>query len=591
MENLRLLVLDEIPEDAEFRQSWNELAQLTEQPQVFYTCEWAIAVQYAYAGSLKPLIFLAYDGDSLTGAVALARESESEAVVFLTGTTADYCDFLSEAGKRREFIGAVFHELRDRQVEKIVLANLPADSSSAPAISAAASISGYHLLSRPAYFCARVVLGSGEQRAALKQSTLAKKMLRRNLRDMEKLAAVGVRHDTCWEEIEPALQSFQRAHVARFLVTGRISNMVRPERRDFLRELARRLSPRGWVTLSRLFLGDVAVAWNYGFQFSGSWFWYQPTLDSRYDSFSPGFCLLSKIVETACDRPDLEVIDLGLGAEGYKERFATSTRETSHLTLNRSLRRHVEAAGRQRLAAAATASPWVENRIRSLISHGGRWRNRLGKSGFPGLIGWSCRRLWKSLFATSEVLFFEWAPSGGRSANGTLTLEALDFDLTAAAAMRHADEPSTLDYLMRCAQRLRSSDARGFALVTGDGHPVHFCWAKDFDGFRMDELERTLQAPRPNAALVFDCFTPPSSRGNGYFAMAISLLAGQLHASGQVPWIFAAATNHDSVHGIEKSDFVYRFRLGRKRILFVNRVHDSVPPPQPAAIAHTASAP
>lgn len=588
---MRLLVLDEIPEGAEFRQSWNELVQRSEQPQVFYTYEWAIAVQNAYAGSLKPLVFLAYEGDALTGAVALARESDSEAVVFLTGTTADYCDFLSEPGKRRGFIDAVFSELRTRQVEKIVLANLPADSSSAAAVSGAASICGYHLLSRPAYSCARVVLGSGEQRAALKQSTLAKKMLRRNLRDMEKLAAVAVRHDTGWEEIEPALQSFQRAHVARFLVTGRISNMVRPERRDFLRELARRLSPYEWVTLSRLFLGDVAAAWNYGFQFGGSWFWYQPTLDSRYDSFSPGFCLLSKIVETACDRPDLEVVDLGLGAEGYKERFATSTRETSHLTLNRSLHRHLRAAGRQRFAAAATASPWVENRIRRLISYGSRLQDRLGKSGFTGLVGWSCRRMWESLFATSEALFFEWVPGSARPASDTFRLEALDFDLTAAAAMQYADEASTLDYLMRCAQRLRAGDARGFALVTSDGKPVHFCWAKDFEGFRMDELERTLRAPSPSATLVFDCFTPPSARGNSYFATAISLLAGQLHASGKAPWIFGAATNHDSLRGIEKSGFVYRFRLGRKRIFFVNRVHDSVPAPQPAAIARTASAP
>jgi CelD/BcsL family acetyltransferase involved in cellulose biosynthesis len=590
---LRLVVLQEIPEDAELRRRWNELVQHVEDPQVFYTNEWAFAVQYAFAKSLKPLLFLGYEGESLAGIVALAEQPDkSHTAVFLTSTTADYCDFLSEPGQRDEFVAAVLAELKSRQIGKMVLANLPADSFSVGAISRAASISHYHLLSRPAYLCARVVMGSAEQRTARKQATLAKKMLRRNMRDMEKMAPVTFRHDTLWEEIEPALQSYHKAHIARFLATGRLSNHIRSERRIFLYELARRLSLAGWLTLSRLFIAESPAAWNYGFQFAGGWFWYQPTLASVYEDYSPGFCLLSKIVETECDRPELDIVDLGLGAEGYKDRFATSNRQTLHLTLNQSLYGHVRAVARNYAAAVATASPRMENWIRHLISYRTRLRTRLRETGVLGLFTWLFWRIWKSIFAFSEVLFFEWPDGGSESrASGALTLRALDFDLAAAAAMHYADEPFTLDYLVRSAQRLRAGNVNGFVLVTTDGTPVHFCWVKDFAGFQMEELERTLQAPDAGAVLIFDCFTPPSTRGNAFFATAISLLAEQLRLAGKAPWIFGAGTNHASIHGIEKSGFTYRFSLGRKRILFMKRRQGSVPLPRPSDIAHTASAP
>ena len=380
-------MLEEIPEDAELRRRWNELVQRMERPEVFYTYDWALAVQRAYGSSMSLLVFLAYEGDSLSAVAALAREKKDpETAVFLTGTTADYCDFLSEPGLRHEFVEAVFSELGRRQIRKMVLANLPADSPSVAAISAAASICHYRRFMRPAYECARVVLGSTEQRAALKQVTLGKKMLRRNLRSMGKRAPVEVGHETDWKEIEPALQTFNKAHVARFLVTGRISNLVRPERRVFLHELARRLSRSGWIALSRLSIGGIPVAWNYGFQFAGSWFWYQPTMDSAYENFSPGFCLLSKIVETACDQPGLEIVDLGLGAEGYKDRFSTSSRQTSHLTLNRSLFGHVRAVVRHRASALATASPRIERWIRRLISYRDKLAIRFREIGLVGLI-------------------------------------------------------------------------------------------------------------------------------------------------------------------------------------------------------------
>jgi CelD/BcsL family acetyltransferase involved in cellulose biosynthesis len=575
---LRIAVLEELPDDAELRRRWNELVQQMERPEVFYTYEWAQAVDCAYGKLQRPFILLGYGGESLVGIVAFAKENVgADAVVFLAGGTADYCDFLSEPVRRHEFVSAVFSELRRRQIAKLTLANLPADSSSVPAIHDAASHYHYHRFSRHGYLCARVVLGSAEQRAALKQVTAARKMMRRNLRDLRKKASVAFRHDTRWEEIEPFLESFVRAQVARFLMTGRISIVRSGERRVFLRELARSLSRSGWAMLSSMQVGDVSVAWNYGFQFAGSWFWYQPTFSIAYEDYSPGFCLLSNIVETACDSPDVEVVDLGLGAEGYKDRFATSNRQTLHLVLHQAFVSHVHAVLRFHGASIAKASPRVESWIRGTVSSATAWSVRLREMRFWGSLRWLNGRIWHSLFAFDEVLFFDWPQEScvARESRG-LTLRPFDVDVLGVAGIHHAEDPSMEVYLRRSAQRLRSKRDRGFALITAEGTPVHFCWVKDYEGFEMEELGRTLHAPGPAAVMIFDCFTPAPVRGNGFFSDAIAALASQLQAAGETPWIFAAAANQASVRGIEKSRFTYRFTLGRRRFLFLNQEKDSV---------------
>ena len=142
----------------------------------------------------------------------------------------------------------------------------------------------------------------GEQRHELSSSLVRKKKLRRYLREMEREGPVTFAHLQSWEEIEKALPGFAEAHVERFRATGRVSSLAEPQRRRFLEELAKRFDGAGVVTLSVLKIQDRPVAWNYGFRFHGSWFWYQPTFDSRHEQNSPGYCLLARIVIDACDQ-------------------------------------------------------------------------------------------------------------------------------------------------------------------------------------------------------------------------------------------------------------------------------------------------
>lgn len=366
---LRFVLLKEIPEDAGLRQQWNALVEKVQRPQVFYTYEWSLAVQRAYGAVLRPLLFLAYDEqESLCGVASLAVHEDGNAS-FLSATTGDYCDFLSLPEHKAAFVTGVLNELKKEGLDAATLTNLPADSDTVKVLPLASKRHGYRYFARTAYICAQVSLSRLERRPGENKPVLpGKKMVRRSLSAMGREGPVRLDHARTWNEIEPILDDFAQAHVARFLATGRTSNLARPERRMFLAELARLLSDSGWVVLTRMMSGEKALAWNYGFQFRGTWFWYQPTFDSDLEKYSPGFCLLAKLVEEASENPALSIVDLGLGAEEYKERFANQTRETLYVTLRRSAVRHAREILRYRAAETLKAYPKLETRIRALVN-------------------------------------------------------------------------------------------------------------------------------------------------------------------------------------------------------------------------------
>jgi CelD/BcsL family acetyltransferase involved in cellulose biosynthesis len=339
----------------------------SERPEVFYTSEWALAMQSAYQSSLKPMLILGYDQSELIGVAALATDGIEKNIRFLASTTGDYCDFLTKPEHRGQFIDAALEAIVQLRPQQIVLVNLPSDSATVATLRDAGKKNGFYSFLRPAYTCAQVKLGTREQREHLKTVVARKQMLQRKLRALERMGKIDYVHLNSWAAIQPALETFADSHAARFHETGRVSSLATSERRYFLEELARRFSDSGVVILSVLMLNDKPVAWNFGFRFCGSWFWYQPTFDSQWEQYSPGYCLLARIVMEACDDEEVSVVDLGLGDEGYKERFANSSRHTLHATLTRSWGRHLSEVARYRAATLVKRSPKIESVVRRAL--------------------------------------------------------------------------------------------------------------------------------------------------------------------------------------------------------------------------------
>jgi hypothetical protein len=471
---------------------------------------------------------------------------------------------LSPRERRALFLNAVLGELRSQRIEEIAFANLPADSPSVTALSQAARENHYRCFMRTAYLCTQVSLDSLERRGEGKPVLPRKKMLRRFLNAMGRENPVRLDHARSASDLQAILPQFMQAHVARFLVTGRISNMARPERQAFLTELAKLLSESGWVVLTRMMSGGRVFAWNYGFQFHGTWFWYQPTFGSDLEKYSPGFCLLAKVIEEAADSPAMKIVDLGLGAEEYKERFANQTRETLFVTLKTSAIAHYREIARYRTSAMVKSSREVESAVRSAMSRLERARKYFGQRGMAGTL----RNL---LWAKTEVLFYEWCGSV-YPRSGEVEIRPLELDHLAIAAMQYVDDEETLAYLLRSAKRLTSEQGEGFVLLDHEGRPLHFAWHARFDGFVLPELKSTVEASFPEDVLLFDCWTPAATRGRGYFAQAIELIAETLKASGRRPWTFAPAENVACIRGLAKAGFQKRYSLFRNRVLWWQKV-------------------
>jgi CelD/BcsL family acetyltransferase involved in cellulose biosynthesis len=500
----------------------------------------------------------------LCALAALAVDSDHSLVTFLCATTGDYCDFLSTPDDRELFVERVIEELMKLGFKNMAFANLPADSSTNAALRRAARRNGLQHFARISYVCAQISFGRLEHGKNGKPIAPGLKRLRRFAKAMAQEGPIRVDHCRSWDTVAPVLPQFLQAHVGRFLEIGRISNLANARRRSFLAELSKLSSESQWVVLTRMSVGERAVAWHYGFVFHHTWFWYQPTFDSSVEKHWPGFCLLSHVIQEAIEIPQLTTLDLGLGSEAYKAKFANESRATLYVTLHSSLLEHSRAVVRSRAAEALRSSPFLEKFADTLRKAARSLRDRLSSEGGTRTFAWLCRRFLHFAGGSDEVRFFERTTSMSSGNLHAAQLHPLDLRRLADAAMEYEQDKETLHYLLRSTRRFRTGEAEGYVLVDEKGTPVHFAWVSPFNGFYCAEVNRTLQASS-DAVLIFDCWTPAAVRRRGYYKHAIELIADELRAKGRRPWTFSAAEVAST--GLTEAGFELRYSLFRRRFL------------------------
>jgi CelD/BcsL family acetyltransferase involved in cellulose biosynthesis len=568
---LRLVLLEQIPADSNLRQQWNALVHGVARPQVFYTYEWALAVQRAYQATLQPLLFLAYDDlGSLCGIAALSTRIGERRASFLCSTTGDYCDFLSSSECKPAFVGAVLAELRKQGIGEVTLTNLPADSDTVEALRAESKSNGYYCFMRRAYVCVQVALKKLERRPGENKPVLpGKKMVRRSLSAMGREGPVRLEHARTWDEVVRVLPEFVQAHVTRFLATGRISNNAHAERRHFLHELAKLLAEPGWLVLTRMMSGARPLAWNYGFQFAGAWFWYQPTFDSDLEKLSPGFCLLSKLIEEAVEHPQLSTVDLGLGAEEYKDRFANQARETLCISLRTSAAQHVREIARYRVAEVIRKYPRAEAVVRAGVAH----FLKLKRDGVVRALQLLMKRASALLWSETEIVFLEWKGAVS-SGSGMARLETLNLNHLASAAAQKVNNEATLRYLLRSALRLRERRAEAFGWIDPDGTLLRCVWVSPFEGFILPELNARVESPSPDCVMLFDHWTSDNLTGP---LNILGMVAERMRDQGKHAWTYSLACDVSSVRSLEKDGFQLRYSLTRRRILGSQTIRGETP--------------
>jgi len=562
---LRVTVLKEIPEDPALSEAWNTLVLAMDNPEVFLTYQWALAASRGFRLHLSTMLFLMYDFDQLVVVAALAVDPKApRSAFFLTSSTADYCDIVSSPANRKTVLLALLEEIKNLGISDVVFANVPSNSATLQELPRVAGSHRFYVTSRTSYNCGVVQLGGEEQRETLLQSLASKGREKRALKRLTNLGAVKVIHFTEPEQIGTSLESIVSAQISRFLASNRVSPLVGSERRTFLRHLSDLLAHSGWLKISQLEIDGRPVAWNYGFRFGGSWFWYLPTFQMEYEHVSPGSCLLRLLVEEGAKDASLQWLDLGLGDEPYKDRFANKIRQTRYVHLSRGLPRHVVSAVREMLSSTAVRFPSFGDKLRDVRTFCQGVANHVHEAGLSATARASIRRAARSLASRDEVLLFE-APKAAVLDEFDPQLLPLTREHLVEATILNAGDAQTLRYLMRCAKRFSHRDASGFLLQDAEGRPVHFLWISNYDGFRFSEIDHALEPSSTSAAMIFDCWTPSADRGRGHYATAIRQAAAHLQRENRAAWIFSGATNASSLKGILKAGFIYRFSLVCRR--------------------------
>ncbi len=565
---VKVTVLERVPEDPETIRDWNNLVFRMERPEVFFSHQWARAACSAFSDTLRSLIFLVHDEEHLVGVAALATHRESpETAFFLTASTADYCDLVSEPERRGAMWAAVFAEMKRLHVRELVLANVPAESRTLQVLKSVARSHHLHLYQRRSYDCGLISLRNEEERQSVLQSLARKEIERRGLKKLGQLGPIRVNHLSA-DQFDAALRSIELAHVSRFLAAHRLSPLIVPARRLFLKELGRLLSAAGWLKISELDVNGEAIAWNYGFQFCASWFWYLPTFRVEYEKLSPGSCLMRLLAKEACGDLSVKRLDLGLGNEPYKKRVSNAIFSTCYVHLSNGLPRHLATVGRHRLAASVGKFPVVDKEIRRGRDFLQSLTSQIRNIGLAATALHSVTKARKHVMSREELAFFE-APEALSHDDESVILKPIGWDDLARAAIDNSEDHATLEYLMRCGQRLRKGHAAGYFLQearTQDA--LHFFWVEAYDGFQLSEINATLESKDPGAAMIFDCWTPVEQRGRGRYMAAIRLAVDHLRRQQRRAWIFSAITNVASVRGIVAAGFEYRFSLLRKKTLF-----------------------
>lgn len=561
---MRVTVLREVPDDPDLCKAWNALVLAMDNPEVFFTYEWALAASRGFRGRLSPLLFLVHESEQLIGGAALAVDASApRTAFFLNSSTADYCDLVSAPAKRRAVLYALLQEIKKLGLPDLILASIPSDSATLRDLPEVAGSGRFYLSSRPAYNCGVVQLGNDEERKALVQTMASKSREKRALKRLTNLGSVKLIHLVEPAQIAKGLESIVSAHIFRFLASDRVSPLVGPERRAFLRQLSDLLSHAGWLKISQLEIDGQAIAWNYGFRFLSSWFWYLPAFRMEYEHASPGSCLLRLLVEEGARDTSLRRFDLGLGDEPYKERFANSMRQTRYVHLSRGFTRHVMAMGRQKLTGLATRFPQLASKSRAARAFCKAAEGRIDEVGLIETARQAIRNASRCFASRDEVLLFE-AVETQVSDDVHIQLSPLTREQVVEASILNAGDTQTLSYLMRSARRLAESGHSGFVLQNEGGRPVHFLWVSDYAGFHLSEIDHSLDHSAPGAAMVFDCWTPAANRAHGYYSTAIRQVAARLRQQGRTAWIFGGAGNVASVRGILKAGFEYRFSLLRR---------------------------
>jgi CelD/BcsL family acetyltransferase involved in cellulose biosynthesis len=316
------------------REVWNELVSQNETNTIFQTYEWFISWYKTFADTNKLYLIVVYDDGTPIGFAPLVQSKErfKRKTIQLAGyNNADYLDFVTPI-KKQIVVNAIIDYLFDSLDEWniILLNNVPIESSTSTLLKEACKRHGLQYMENNQIRCPYLQIYG--------QHNEINKLLNKysNKRPYNYFRRQGNLEFRTLPEGETSshLPVFFSQHIQRWSDTDTPSLFNAPKNKLFYRNLSEQLSATDWLHFSVLELDKTPLAYHYGFDYEGKYYWYKPSFNIDYSPHSPGTLLIRFLMQSALAYNRKE-LDFTIGNEPFKSRFTNKVRYNANINIFR----------------------------------------------------------------------------------------------------------------------------------------------------------------------------------------------------------------------------------------------------------------
>lgn len=292
---------------------WNLLASRSSTNTIFQTHAWNRAWWEAFGPRYRSALISVRESGRLVGLAPLVIDSQG-VLRFLGHGASDYVDLLVDQG-RDDVLDALLRAIRDLDWKSIHFEQLHEHS---PIVRRRLPIAASVEVQQPAPSY-RFTHGDEDRKLANKKS------LKRHFNYFDRSG--NLRFEVLEDEtaVLPHLELFFQQHIERRALTHAPSRFRDPSEREFYGHLAHALGESRQLRFGVLRYDDEILGYHFGFEFEGTFYWYKPTFNVRFEKHSPGEVLIKSIIED-CIRRGVNELDFTIGGEAFKYRFANQQR-------------------------------------------------------------------------------------------------------------------------------------------------------------------------------------------------------------------------------------------------------------------------
>jgi CelD/BcsL family acetyltransferase involved in cellulose biosynthesis len=296
---------------------WNNLVHAGSTDEIFLTWHWQKVWWDVFGRGELILIMAETNGKPFFIAPLFADDG----MIFFTGSGgSDYLDFI---GNPVNFIimERILQMAKDRlpQFHGFLFYHIPEDSFTSGFLEKIAARNNWYFYKENEYVSPRLDLTEYPAKAL---NAINKKSLVRHETWFKNNGELQIDHFNNREDITPLLEQLFNQHIERWSLTPYPSLFLKPEERLFYRTMTELLAETGWLCFTRVSWNGNPVAFHFGFNYNGSFFWYKPGYDINMAKHSPGEVLLRQLLIRAIDE-NAKIFDFGLGDEAFKRRFSS----------------------------------------------------------------------------------------------------------------------------------------------------------------------------------------------------------------------------------------------------------------------------